>query len=335
MKKRVIIIAFCGESGWGNKPYEKVKRYNPKLLRETYAHLFLTAEKKHIKFIKTSYAWYDKKTNTFSKGWIYDKDLGWTKIEKDFKADVIFDKILSKRKKIRDYKKSFSRRKMLFNHYYIERVCTDKYETYKMFKALSPRTFKIKTKEDLKNKLKKIRGDMVVFKPDEGSSARGIIICKKEDLLKKVKEIKELMILQEFIRCNKNKRIRVHYGVYDLRVVLSQGKIADAYIRASKNKKILMSNTALGGRMIFMPADKLPKEILKDLKIIERKFKKFKSRLYTADFVIDEKGKVWLIELNDKPGVFMQKTSYAWKKRRNKVANAIVKNMLTFKKRKN
>jgi glutathione synthase/RimK-type ligase-like ATP-grasp enzyme len=332
MKKKALIVAFVGGAGWGDKPYEDEKKYDPKLLRETYAYLFLTAEKEHIKFIKTSYMWYNEKENVFEKGWIFDEKLGWIKMEKKFIPDVVFDKIISKRKRINDYKKLFSRRNMLFNPHYIEKVCTDKYETYKLFKAISPRMFKITNKTELEEKLKKIRGDRVVFKPDQGSSARGIIICKKDELLKKVKEIKEVMVLQEFVECNRNNRIRMHFGVYDIRVVLSQGKIVDSYIRASK-KNVLMSNTALGGKMIFIHKEELPSGILKDLKTIEKKFKHYKSRLYTVDFVIDKKGKVWLIELNDKPGIFLQKDSYAWKKRRKRIAHAIIKNMESYEKR--
>tara|TARA_Y100000034_G_scaffold108950_1_gene139751 strand:+ start:162 stop:1154 length:993 start_codon:yes stop_codon:yes gene_type:complete len=326
MKKRSIIVALCGDDEWGNKPY-KSKKYNPKALSEAYAHLFLTAEKNHIKFVKTSYDWYNKETNNFEKGWIYNEKLGWIKRDQKFKADVIFDKVLGKTKRVRELKKLFSRRKKLFNPMYIEKICTDKYETYKNFKTLSPRTFKVDTKTQLKENLKKIRGNKVVFKPDQGSSGRGIIICKKEDLLKKVKEIKEPMVLQEFIECNKSNRIRIHYGVYDIRVVLSQGKIIESYIRASKNKKILTSNIALGGKMIFIHKESLPKQIMKDIDLIEKKFKNYKSRLYTADFMIDKHGKVWLVELNDKPGILIQKQSYAYKKRREKISHAIVKNM--------
>ena len=125
----------------------------------------------------------------------------------------------------------------------------------------------------------------------------------------------------------------MHYGVYDIRVVLSQGKIIDSYIRASRKKSILMSNVALGGKEIFIHKDQIPKEAMKDLDLIEKKFKHYKSRLYTADFVIDKNGKVWLIELNDKPGIFLQKSSYAWKERRDKIAKAIIKNFKTFKRK--
>ena len=332
MKKRALVVAICGDSDFGKKPYENVKKYNPKILRETYAHLFLTGEQSNIKFIKTSYDWYNPKTNKFSKGWTYDENLGWAKLEKEFEADVIFDK-MPDTKKIMQYRRIFARRKMLFNPYYIEKVCTDKYETYKIFRALSPRTFKIRNKTELKEYLNKIRTDKVVYKPTKGSSARAIIICDKEDLLGKVREINEEKILQEFVESHDNKRIRIHHGVFDLRVVLSQGKIIDSYIRASKNKNILMSNTALGGKMIFIHKDQIPKKIIKDLNTIEKEFKHYKSRLYTADFVIDKNNRVWLIELNDKPGIFLQKSSYAWKKRRDKIAVAIIKNMKVFKRR--
>ena len=325
MSKKKIIVALCGSSDWGRLPYEKEK-YNSEMLRVLYSSLILKARRKGIELYRTSYKWYDK--NIFKKGWSYNKEEGWIKVY-NIKADMIYDKD-SYYEKANKLRKFFSKRKMLFNSFYIQNICADKYKTYKLFKKFVPKTFLIKNKNNLKSVLEKIKTEKVVFKPTKGSSARDIIICNKKNLLKKVRKIKEEYVLQEFLVCKKEKKIKENYGVYDIRIVISRGKIIDSYIRASKNEKILVSNVGRGGKEIYISKNKIPKQILRLVTIIDNKFNKYKARLYTADFLIDKKEKVWLIELNDKPGIFLQKTSYAWKERENIFIKALINNLKTF-----
>ncbi|GAG10994.1 unnamed protein product, partial [marine sediment metagenome] len=104
----------------------------------------------------------------------------------------------------------------------------------------------------------------------------------------------------------------------------------DSYMRASKNKNILISNVGIGGREIYISKNKIPKQIIRLAKLIDNKFKNYKARMYTADFLIDKNGRIWLIELNDKPGIFIEKSVCAWKERESIGIKALIDNLKTF-----
>ena len=70
--------------------------------------------------------------------------------------------------------------------------------------------------------------------------------------------------------------------------------------------------------------NKIPKQVLKDIKKVESKLKHYNPRLYTMDFVIDKNNKVWLIEMNSKPGFFFY-SEYAKHKRQEKFEKALIK----------
>ncbi len=324
MSKKKIIVALCGSSDWGRLPYEKEK-YNPEILRRLYSNLILKARIEGVEIYRTSYKWYDKNRDIFKKCWSYNKKDGWIKVY-NIKANVIYDKDAYS-EKTNKLRKFFSKRGILFNPYYIQDICTDKYKTYKLFKTLSPKTFLVKNKNDLRSVLGRIETEKVVFKPNKGSSARGIIICDKKDLLKKVRKIKEEHVLQEFMVC---KKVGIIKGVCDIRIIISRGKIIDSYMRISKNKNILVSNIAAGGKEIYIPKNKIPKQIIRLARLIDNKFKGYKARMYTADFLIDENGRTWLIELNDKPAIFIEKSVCAWKERESKAIKALIDNLKTF-----
>jgi glutathione synthase/RimK-type ligase-like ATP-grasp enzyme len=315
------VVAICADIEWTKKPFEKEKHYPAKVIRDTYMDLFLKAESENLKFIETNFDWYDKDKNMFRKGWIFDDALGWKQMS-DFRADFIFDKS-PLTKKYESYKKYFTRKHMILNPHYVEELCSDKMATYNMFKVFVPLSIRVNNKKELLKKLKLVRTDKVVLKPEFGSSAEGVRILDKRKVIKNPPKVKKNTILQEFIECKKTNRFRFHYGVYDLRVVLSQGKVLDSFFRVSK-KGVLTSNISTGGKVIFIHKDKIPKGVLKDIKIVESKLKHYNPRLYTMDFVIDKNNKVWLIEMNSKPGFFFY-SEYAEHKRQDKFEDALIK----------
>ena len=314
------VVAVCTDIEWTKKPFEKEKQYSVEVLQKAYMDLFLKAESEHLKFIETNFDWYDKNKNIFKKGWIYDEALGWKQIF-DFKADFIVDKS-PLTKKFESYKKYFSRRHMILNPHYIEELCSDKLKTYNMFKVFVPLSVKVNNKKEFLKQLKRIRTEKIVLKPEFGSSAVGVKILDKHKAINNPPKIDKNTLLQEFIECKKENRFRFHYGVYDLRVVLAQGKIIDSFFRVSR-KGVLTSNISTGGRVVFIHKDKLPENVLKDVKKIESKLKHYSPRLYTMDFVIDKNNRVWLIEMNSKPGFFFY-SEYAPRKRQEAFEKALI-----------
>lgn len=319
MKSKVVAV--CANIEWTKKPFEKEKYYPAKVLQEVYMDLFLKAESENLKFVETNFDWYDKNKNVFKKGWIYDEALDWKQIF-DFKADFILDKSpLTKR--YESYKRYFSKKHMILNPHFIDELCSDKLKTYNMFKVFVPLSIKVNNKKELLKQLKNIRTEKIVLKPEYGSSAEGVRILDRHKVIGNPPKIKKNTILQEFVECKKTNRFRFHYGVYDLRVVLSQGKVIDSYFRVSK-MGILTSNVSTGGKVVFIHKNKIPKQVLKDIKKVESKLKHYNPRLYTMDFVIDKNNKVWLIEMNSKPGFFFY-SEYAKHKRQEKFEKALIK----------
>jgi glutathione synthase/RimK-type ligase-like ATP-grasp enzyme len=324
------IVAVCDDLPWTKEPFEKRKNYPLSALQKAYSKLFLLGENKKLKFIETNFTWYDRKTNRFRKGWIYDQALGWKHIF-DFKADFVFDKS-SLSKKHKWYKKLFTKQHRILNPFYIEELCSDKLKTYELFPFLVPKTFVVHTKKVLLKKLKLLRTAKAVIKPRFGTSAVGVRIVTVKEALRHPPSVRKNTLLQEFVTCKNTDKFRIHYGVYDLRVILNQGRIIDQFYRVSK-KGVMTSNTATGGTTHFIRKNALPKKILSETYKIDRKLKKLTPRLYTLDFVIDTDNRVWLIEMNSKPGFFFSGNRYAKNKRMLIMENAIVKSILRLSKR--
>ena len=300
MMHKIKTVVICTDLEWGKKPFEKAAHYSSKSLHDAYGILFKNGDERNLHFVQSNFDWYDKKKRIFKKGWAFDKKQGWFQVF-NIKANFVFDKSPLSRKYL-PYKKYFSKKKMMINHLFIEKLCSDKLMTYKLFKSFVPMTVKVNNEKQFLRKLKKIRTEKIVVKPEFGSSAVGVQILNKRDAMITPPEIKKDYILQEFVDCKKMKKFG-SYGVFDMRVVAAHGKIIDQLVRVSK-KGVLTSNVSTGGKMIFIKRRDIPKEISAKVHSVDRKISKYGPRIYAADFMIDSKNRVWLIELNSKPGFF-------------------------------
>lgn len=281
---------------FGRLPYSKIKKYNKNQLRNCYKQLFTDAEKKYnLKWYKANVLWYNKKTKLFNKGWEI-KDGKW-KVVNDFGYDFIFDKTRLSKVNLR-WKKYFEKKVGILNPVELERLCSDKWSTYKMFTKISPKTFLVHDLKQLKQKLKQIKSDKIVIKPRFGSSAIGLKIVNKNRL---PKYINKNTILQEFIDTSNGIKGYVK-GVHDIRSIIINGKYIHSFIRVPR--KGLVSNLSRGGRIKFLTKKKTPKKLINFvMKNIDKKLGELKPRFYTIDCVyVDDKIK--LIEMNSKPGFF-------------------------------
>ena len=283
---------------FGRLPYSKIKKYDKFVLRSSYKKFFKSAEKYKLKWYKTNVLWYNKKKDSFDKGW--EIRNGKWKLCYDFGYDFIFDKTGLTKRNLK-WKRYFQKRSPFMNHINLEKACSDKWFTWKIFRNIMPITFLINNKTELKKKLKKIQGDMIVIKPRYGSSAKDVLITTKNKL---PKIVKKNTILQEFKKCNRNKRLsHFNYNVYDLRVPVCCGKICSPFFRASAPNK-LVSNVSFGGKSVFVKKGNLSKKIIRIVRNIDKRFRRYNPRFYAIDFVIDKNKKPWLIEMNSKPAFF-------------------------------
>lgn len=186
----------------------------------------------------------------------------------------------------------------IVNKWVLIKQMQNKYRTYQLFKKFMKPTYHITSRRDFSVALKKVTTEKAVYKPNEGSSGRGIIISKKELLKKKMKSFDGL--LQDFIDTSGGVP-GVCVGTHDMRILMMDGKIIQTYIRLPK-KGSLIANIAQGGTMMEIPLKKVPTAALRITRTIDRYFKKYGTRIYAIDFGF-EAGKPYLIELNPQPGL--------------------------------
>jgi len=108
--------------------------------------------------------------------------------------------------------------------------------------------------------------------------------------------------LQEFIDSSKGVPGVSHY-LHDLRLVCVNEQIIYSYIREPKAGSFL-ANLAQGGRLIIVPRKKLPASLFPIIKQANEIFATFSPRIYSIDFMFDEKKKPWVVELNSMPGLY-------------------------------
>ncbi len=236
---------------------------------------------------------YDPKRKLIRTAWAH-KDR-WEKV-KDKSVDLVFYR--GRNVDAKKIGKRITNLKMnLVNHPEIEQVCDDKIYTNMVFPEFTPKTFLINDHNQLNQALKYITTKKVVLKPRFGSYGKDVMVIDKSKLRN---GITKNTLLQEFIESSNGvSKINIK-GRHDIRVMMIDGKIDHCYARMPKRGHYL-GNMEFGASKRFFPKYKLPADILKKLSLIDKEFKLYKTRIYSADFLMDSNNKAWLIELNSKP----------------------------------
>ncbi len=281
--KTIAILHSLGEGK--RRPFSEGK------MNKAYADFLERGRVCDVKFVLSDYRWYSK--GFVSKCWVFES--GW-KLNGKTGVDLIYDKFHTDSKTIR-LKKSMEKKPGLVNRVGLEILAKDKLKTYRTFPDIVPRCFLVNNQKEYKKALSKIKADKVVIKPLMGEGGEGICIVNKNKNIR----IPKNTLVQEFIDSSNGIKGLVK-GVHDIRVIVINGRIVQCYIR--KPRKGLISNIALGGRMIFVPNSRIPRKVLGMKRVIERKLSIFHPRIYTADFLFDGNQRPWLIELNTKPGIY-------------------------------
>ncbi|MBW2995894.1 ATP-grasp domain-containing protein [Candidatus Woesearchaeota archaeon] len=225
------------------------------------------------------------------------------KLVKNVEVDAIYSRFAGSiyKKNEKDAAKARFKYKMakqvsLINHPIIDEFCWDKRLVAEMFPELCPRTFLVNTVRGLKLVLGKIRTEKIVLKPRYGTLGRDVIITDKDKL---PEIIEKNTIVQEFIDTSKGIK-GVTRGMHDMRLFMINGKVDHAHIRIPK-KGTLTANIALGGKKVFIPNRLIPKRAVTIARKVDRLFKKFNPRIFSVDFVLNSKGKPFIVECNSQP----------------------------------
>ncbi len=261
----------------------------------SFSSLVEQGRKSDLNVIFSNMEFYNRNKKQINIAWTFE-DGKWSKI-KNKKFDMIFYR--GRNVNGLKFGKYINRLKYpMRNNYELENLCCDKILTSIVFPRLMPKTFLINNHYDLQRCLKYIRSDKVVIKPRFGSLGRGVVIIDKKDLKN---GITRDTVLQEFIDSSNGVKSLKVKGSHDLRCVIVDGKIDHSYFRLPKRNSFL-GNMEYGATKKYIDNDEIPKNIKEKVNFIDKKLKKFGERSYSADFLIDNDKKAWLVELNSKPG---------------------------------
>ena len=292
MKKVMILF---GKSNWKTaKPFEN-KDY-----QYSYEYFYSICKKNGIHMYRASYQWYDYEKNIFKYAWVFeDKNAKWRKVY-NIKPEIIYDKTKARLEVY--YKKELMGQHYKFiNNLEFTQLIDNKFTTSLLFKKWSKKSWLVDDKRDLYKILPKIKTSLVVLKPLLESGGKDIQILGRKEVIKKA-ILDKTYLVQEFIDSSRGVP-GISNCYHDFRLVLINDKIIYAYIREPKEGNLL-ANLAQGGTLKIVPPRRIPKSVFPVVNYANEVFESFVPRVLSIDFMFDEKGKPWVVELNSMPGLF-------------------------------
>lgn len=270
-------------------PFKKEKR------NEAFEVMSEVGDSKGFNLFFSRHEFYNKRSKSLKKAWTF-KDGNW-KIVKSKGLELCYYHGFTKNITTESRKIQEKINIPILNHMELEQVCDDKVLTYNIFPDLVPKTFLVNDFYEMHRVLHYVKTDRVVIKPRDGSFGRGVIIRKKKEL---ANGIKKNTIIQEFIdtRNPYSKLKRPN----DMRIVVIDGKINHAYIRMAAPGSFV-ANMTKGAKKLFIKREDIPSSIVRRVKLVDNLFQHYGPRIYSADFLVDQDNKPWLVELNSKPGM--------------------------------
>jgi len=292
MKKVMILF---GKSDW-----RSAKPFANKDYQYSYEYFYTLCKKQGIQMYRASYQWYDYQKHIFKYAWVYEGEgANWKKVY-NIKPDLIYDKtkasseVYLKKELIEEYYP-------FINDLNFTKLIDDKFITGLLFSTWSKKNWLVKNNSDVLAMMKNIHSKKFVLKPLSESGGKGIYILEKNKV-STLPKINSPYILQEFIDSSKGVP-GVSQHMHDLRLVCVNDKIIYSYIREPKAGSFL-ANLAQGGKLIIVPRKKLPTSLSPIIKQANEIFATFSPRIYSIDFMFDEKKKPWVVELNSMPGLY-------------------------------
>ncbi|MDD5463808.1 MAG: ATP-grasp domain-containing protein [Candidatus Moranbacteria bacterium] len=261
----------------------------------------LRAEKAGVNLYRASIKWYDLEKNIFAKAWTFHEGI-WKKIENDICPDLIYDKVLSKYDySLLEYKLKIAEKTLLFNSPLFRATFNNKLSQYVMFGEFMPFSQIVNNEEELKKTIAKSPSQKIVIKPLYGSGGFGIFIGEKKKALSE-KYIYPVLV-QEFIVSEKGiPGISKKDEVADLRMVYQGGKMAYALSRIAKSGS-LFTNLHQGAAGKMIPKEMIPACLSDMAEKINKKISIFQNAQYSLDFIFDNDGSPYFVEMNTTPGI--------------------------------
>jgi len=290
-----LVIVYFGDDWHRDIPIKS------DLTREAIKGWMKMGEDIGVAVYRASISWYDKEKNIFTKAWTF-RNGNWLKIENPVTPDLIYDKVASSHDyELFNLKKEIARKVRIFNDPQFRAIAGNKVSQYVLFGEFMPKSFISNNEKELKESIRKIKSSKVVIKPLYGCGGDGIIIDEKE----KVFEYEYIfpVLVQEFIVSEKGiPGFSKKDEISDLRMVFNHHKLTYALSRIAKPGS-LFTNLHQGASGVMVPEEAIPESVKKIVKKIIRRLKVFPKAQYSLDFMFDNNGKPYLVELNTTPGM--------------------------------
>jgi hypothetical protein len=294
MRKKTVLILF------GKNRKNKLA----KILTE-YEDLYAYGDSRGIVFCRTPISYFDEKNKVFKRAQFFvDGEWVW---KKNIIPDIVYDKspfyldkkLMRKREKI-----SFAY--PFYNSLKLSELLSNKWFSYKEFEDFSPKAVLVSGKKDF-GKIKSLSSARVIIKPLTGSGGKGIEIFDKD----KVNAKNYPFFAQELVEARRGIDGFVR-GAHDLRVIVINEKPFYAFLRIPQ-KNSLIANLSKGGKIKVVLLKKLPASVFSFIAKIRKKLRKYGNKLYSIDMIIDDSGKPWIIEMNSRPGIILEKEELAYR----------------------
>lgn len=175
------------------------------------------------------------------------------------------------------------------------KVCADKWLTYRRFRQVSPRTWRVTTPVALSRLRRRLPGRPFILKPRFGRQARGVRVLRPGQ--PGPARFAEPMIVQELIGGG---RFQGREGVWDIRCHVQDGRLDLTYLKRGRPGDVIL-NVHRGSPIIRFPVVRLPGSARVFVRGIDAAFRSIRPRHYCIDFRYDEFGRPRLIELNHLP----------------------------------
>jgi glutathione synthase/RimK-type ligase-like ATP-grasp enzyme len=268
--------------------------------RKSFEDWHVRGLKEDIRIFRASISWYDEKRNCFRKAWAY-RDGSWKKINQPIKPDLIFDKIKGVRNySLYDLKMSITRKVKFFNNPLFRTIVDNKFSQYLLFGEFMPKSYLASNRTELKLTVDRLQTDQAVVKPLFGSGGFDIKIAKKAEILNK--RFVFPVLVQEFIKSEKGiPGLSKGKEVADLRLVFINHKLVYALSRIAKTGS-LFTNFHQGARARLVDEKNIPTSVKVMVKKIIAKLSLFSEAHYCLDFIFDNNGRPYLLEMNSTPG---------------------------------
>lgn len=273
--------------------------------------------------------------------WEY-MNKSWLKVNEQGFAPIIFDKVSPLSVKLA-YKRDilFSNEKAQpFNDRELLLLFNDKLKTFKKLGDHTIPTVNI-TLKTVTNSILKLNSLIAQHKNHHDFTteyilkdrfgAGGIDIYKID--MNPVEEISRILksnknvsfILQPFARFDEGYTYKKRRGYTDIRIIYSQGKIVQRYIRTAKEKDF-RCNEHQGGSVIYINSSQVPECVTAASKAILMILDSENS-LFALDFIVSNGGNAYFLEGNINPGIYWGLNSYEDKINTKRLIRVIVKEL--------